>query len=42
MANAWFYTHRLEGRAPSLRAMMGTVPGRPAGEAAAGNASAIP
>jgi soluble lytic murein transglycosylase len=33
MANAWFYTHRLTGRTASLRALMGTVPGRDAGEA---------
>jgi soluble lytic murein transglycosylase len=33
MANAWFYSHRLTGRAASLRALMGTVPGRDAGEA---------
>ncbi len=33
MANAWFYTHRLTGRTASLRALMGTVPGRGAGEA---------
>ena len=41
MANAWFYTHRLTGRAPSLRALMGTVPGRGA-NGAAGNVAAIP
>jgi soluble lytic murein transglycosylase len=34
MANAWFYSHRLTGKTASLRAMMGTVPARGAGEAA--------
>ena len=34
MANAWFYSHRLTGRTASLRALMGTVPGRGANEAA--------
>jgi soluble lytic murein transglycosylase len=28
MANAWHYKHRLTGRMASLRALMGTVPGR--------------
>lgn len=32
MANAWHYSHLLTGRAASLRALMGTVPGREAGE----------
>ena len=41
MANAWFYTHRLTGRTASLRALMGTVPGRDAGETA-NNVAAIP
>jgi soluble lytic murein transglycosylase len=40
MANAWFYTHRLTGRAPSLRAIVGTVPGRGANETA--SVAAIP
>ncbi len=34
MANAWFYSHRLTGKTASLRAMMGTVPARGAGDAA--------
>ena len=37
-ANAWFYHHRLEGKAPSLKSMLGTVGGRnsdPAGAVAA-------
>jgi soluble lytic murein transglycosylase len=40
MANAWFYTHRLTGKAPSLRRMMGTVPARSAGDAA--NVASLP
>ena len=28
VANAWFYTHRLTGKVPSMRALVGTVPGR--------------
>jgi soluble lytic murein transglycosylase len=40
MANAWFYSHRLTGKTASLRAMMGTVPARGAGEAA--NVAALP
>jgi len=40
MVNAWFYTHRLTGRTASLRGLMGTVPGRMAGEAA--TVAAIP
>lgn len=35
MANAWFYRHRLTGQAASLRQLMGTVPGRDGGNAAA-------
>src|SRR5688572_5865549 len=27
-ANAWFYRHRLEGKAPSLKVALGSVPGR--------------
>jgi soluble lytic murein transglycosylase len=27
-ANSWFYRHRLEGKAPSLKAALGSVPGR--------------
>lgn len=34
MTNTWFYTHRLTGRAASLRTLMGTVPGREARDAA--------
>ena len=34
MTNTWFYTHRLTGRTASLRALMGTVPGRGANGAA--------
>jgi soluble lytic murein transglycosylase len=34
MTNTWFYTSRLTGRIPSLRALMGTVPGRTASEVA--------
>jgi soluble lytic murein transglycosylase len=36
-ANAWFYHHRLDGKAPSLKGMLGTVGGRntdPAGAVA--------
>ncbi len=40
MANAWFYTHRLTGRTASLRALMGTVPARMAGDTA--TVAAIP
>ena len=40
MANAWFYTHRLTGKPASLRGLMGTVPGKMAGEAA--TVAAIP
>jgi soluble lytic murein transglycosylase len=40
MSNTWFYTSRLTGRTPSLRALLGTVPGRAAGEVA--SAAAIP
>ncbi|HEX5628059.1 MAG TPA: hypothetical protein VFX72_00690, partial [Usitatibacteraceae bacterium] len=40
MANAWFYTHRLTGKAPSLRRMMGTVPARNAGDAS--NVASLP
>ena len=35
MANAWFYGHRLTGTTPSLRAIVGTVPGRGGANAAA-------
>ena len=34
-ANAWFYRHRLEGKAVSLRQLIGTVPGRAADPAGA-------
>jgi len=34
-ANAWFYHHRLNGEAASLRAMLGKVPARPADPGAA-------
>lgn len=34
-ANAWFYRHRLTGEAPSMRALVGTVPGKLAEPAAA-------
>jgi soluble lytic murein transglycosylase len=27
-ANAWFYRHRLSGQSPSMRALVGTVPGK--------------
>jgi len=40
MANAWFYTHRLTGNTASLRALMGTVPGRNGGDAT--SVAAIP
>ena len=40
MANAWYYTHRLTGRTARLHDLMGTVPGREAGEAA--NVASIP
>jgi soluble lytic murein transglycosylase len=40
MANAWFYTHRLTGKTASLRALMGTVPGRNGGDAT--SVAAIP
>lgn len=40
MANAWFYSHRLTGKTASLRAMMGTVPARGAGDAA--NVAVLP
>lgn len=33
-ANAWFYRHRLTGQAPSLRQLVGTVPGRDGADAA--------
>jgi soluble lytic murein transglycosylase len=39
--NAWFYRHRLTGKAASLRQLLGTVPGRAADPAGA-VASAIP
>ena len=35
MANAWYYHGRLAGRSPSLRQLMGTVPGRDGANAAA-------
>ncbi len=34
MANAWYYTHRLTGRVASLKGLLGTVPGRAAGDEA--------
>lgn len=37
MANAWFYHHRLVGEVASLRAMLGTVPGRGNAEPASGS-----
>ena len=40
-ANAWFYRHRLTGKTASLRAMLGSVPGR-AGDASASVASILP
>lgn len=40
-ANAWFYHHRLTGRAPSMRELVGVVPGR-MGEASAALASHLP
>lgn len=40
-ANAWFYRHRLTGQAPSLKALVGVVPGRN-GEREATVASALP
>ena len=27
-ANAWFYRHRLTGKAVTMRELLGTVPGR--------------
>ena len=40
-ANVWFYRHRLEGKAPSLRQALGSVPGR-ASDAPGSVASSIP
>ncbi|APV49848.1 hypothetical protein BWI17_09245 [Betaproteobacteria bacterium GR16-43] len=43
VANTWYYTHRLTGQAPSMRALVGTVPGRTADAPdAAALAAAIP
>jgi soluble lytic murein transglycosylase len=36
-ANAWFYRHRLTGKAASMRELLGTVPGRSAEPAVASN-----
>jgi len=36
-ANAWYYRHRLTGSAASLRQLLGTVPGRAAGDSLASN-----
>jgi peptidoglycan lytic transglycosylase len=40
--NAWFYRHRLTGQAPSLRQLVGTVPGRNGESADAALVSNIP
>jgi soluble lytic murein transglycosylase len=40
-ANAWYYRHRLEGKASSLKQVLGTVPGR-ASDPAGAIASNIP
>jgi soluble lytic murein transglycosylase len=40
--NAWFYRHRLTGQAPSLRQLVGTVPGRNGDSADAALAAVIP
>jgi soluble lytic murein transglycosylase len=40
MTNAWFYSHRLTGNTASLRALMGTVPGRNGADAT--SVAAIP
>jgi soluble lytic murein transglycosylase len=42
LTNAWYYTHRLTGRAASMRQLLGTVPARPPGSADAALASALP
>jgi soluble lytic murein transglycosylase len=42
IANTWYYTHRLTGKAASMRALVGTVPGRANEPADASVASAIP
>jgi soluble lytic murein transglycosylase len=35
--NAWYYRHRLTGDAPTLRDLLGTVPGRDAADSFAAN-----
>ena len=40
--NMWFYSHRLTGEAPSLRQLVGTVPGRNGDGADAALAAVIP
>lgn len=40
--NVWFYRHRLTGQAPSLRQLVGTVPGRDGDSADAALAAVIP
>ena len=40
--NVWFYRHRLTGEAPSLRQLVGTVPGRNGDSAAAAVAASLP
>src|SRR5687767_3213348 len=42
VANLWFYTHRLTGQSPSLKQMLGTVPGRSGEPPGAAVASSIP
>lgn len=42
VANTWYYTHRLTGRVPSMRELVGTVPGRSADGAEAALAASLP
>ena len=42
LANAWYYRHRLTGQAPSMRALVGTVPGKTSEPPAAAVASNLP
>jgi soluble lytic murein transglycosylase len=42
VANTWYYTHRLTGKMPSMRALVGTVPGRASDAPEAALAATLP
>jgi soluble lytic murein transglycosylase len=42
VANTWYYTHRLTGKMPSMRALVGTVPGRASDAPDAALAATLP